>query len=224
MLQQSTLTPIDAYKNFIENKSFPCVAARAALSRQQVKYMIAGHLACPVDDEAILKFVYNFIAEYRNSGEPFHSAVVIFEATGSLNEGMFDHFMWQRLQALSNLDATKYPYDKRVDADPNSSNFSYSLGEEAFFIIGLHPASSRPSRQFQYAALVFNPHDQFEALRNNDQFLKMKQIIRKRDIAYAGSINPMLLDFGEASEVYQYSGRQYDHQWQCPLKLNYATT
>jgi FPC/CPF motif-containing protein YcgG len=32
----------------------------------------------------------------------------------------------------------------------------------------------------------------------------------------------MLEDFGEASEVYQYSGRQYDEQWQCPLKIYHA--
>jgi hypothetical protein len=41
--------------------------------------------------------------------------------------------------------------------------------------------------------------------------------VRKRDIAYSGSINPMLNDFGNASEVYQYSGKQYTSDWVCPF-------
>jgi hypothetical protein len=45
----------------------------------------------------------------------------------------------------------------------------------------------------------------------------MKAVVRKKDMVLAGSINPMLTNFGEASEVYQYSGKQYDKNWQCPL-------
>jgi FPC/CPF motif-containing protein YcgG len=51
----------------------------------------------------------------------------------------------------------------------------------------------------------------------------MKDVVRKRDIAYSGSVNPMLTDFGNASEVYQYSGRKYEDTWQCPLKINHTT-
>ncbi len=105
--------------------------------------------------------------------------------------------------------------------NPSAPEFSFSLKEEAFFIIGLHPASSRPARQFKYPALVFNPHLQFEQLREANKYQSIKYAVRKRDIAYSGSINPMLTDFGEASEVYQYSGRKYDEQWQCPLKIKH---
>jgi FPC/CPF motif-containing protein YcgG len=52
----------------------------------------------------------------------------------------------------------------------------------------------------------------------------MKNTVRKRDIAFSGSVNPMLQDFGESSEVYQYSGRKYDDSWQCPLKITHAET
>ena len=79
------------------------------------------------------------------------------------------------------------------------------------------------SRQFKYPTLVFNPHAQFEQLRKTAKYDKMKLAVRKRDMAYSGSINPMLEDFGKVSEVYQYSGRKYDETWQCPLKINHAT-
>jgi hypothetical protein len=126
------------------------------------------------------------------------------------------------LQALSNLDAKINAYDSRVSKNPVSSEFSFSIKGEAFYIIGLHPLSSRLSRQFKYPTLVFNPHDQFESLRQNGKYNSMKSVVRKRDVALSGTINPMLKDFGIVSEVFQYSGKQYEDSWKCPLKINHA--
>jgi FPC/CPF motif-containing protein YcgG len=213
---------VEEYYAFLKNKAFPCIAARAAQSRQQIKCIVADHMGCPKDDRAILKFLYDFVDEYRNSKQSFLSAAIIFTTPEIKNEEMFDELLWQRIQALADLDAENYPYDKRVDADPSSANFSFSLKEEAFFIIGLHPVSSRTTRRFRYPTLAFNPHAAFEKLRKTKSYDNMKNIVRKRDILFSGSVNPMLADFGEASEVYQYSGRNYDNKWQCPLKITHA--
>ena len=204
----------------LQEKTFPCVAARAAESRQQIKCFVSIAIECPAHDQQIINFLYNFIDEYRKSDDLFHSAVIIFPYSQINNEENFDNALWQRLQALSNIDRENYKHDKRVSADPASPNFSFSLKEEAFYIIGLHPNSSRPARQLPYPAIVFNPHAQFEKLRETGSYQRMKNIVRKRDIAYSGSINPMLQDFGNTSEVYQYSGRKYDETWQCPFKPN----
>ncbi len=214
-------TIVKEYEHFIETKSFACIAAKAALARQQVKCMVVPHMACPSDDHAIIDFLYSFIDNYRSSEELYHSAAIIFQQPSSLNEALFEDLLWQKLQSLSDIDSQHFGYDKRVDMNPSAPEFSFSLKEEAFFIIGLHPTSSRPARQFKYPALVFNPHLQFEQLREANKYQSIKYAVRKRDIAYSGSINPMLTDFGEASEVYQYSGRKYDEQWQCPLKIKH---
>lgn len=213
---------IKEYKEFINNKEFVCVAAKAALAKQQIHCMVASHIACPKDDLEILQFLYSFVDTYRNSNELYHSAAIVFEQPQVVNETMFDDFLWQRLQALSNLDAKNYSYDERVNQDPASPDFSFSLKQEAFFIIGLHPASSRVVRQFSYPVIVFNPHAQFEQLKEIEKYQQLKKVVRKRDLAYSGSINPMLQDFGEASEVYQYSGRQYDKEWKCPLNITHG--
>ena len=210
---------IREFQDLIMNESYPCVAARAAMSRKQIPCYVAGHIACPHDDMQILHFLYSFIRDFREAKGSFYSAAVIFKAPAKMTEEAFDGYLWQRLQSLSQLDAVNYKYDQRVDPDPAASNFSFSLGEEAFFIIGLHPASTRRSRQFKYPAIVFNPHAQFEEMRQSDRYEKMKAIVRKRDILFSGSVNPMLADFGEKSEVYQYSGRGYDHEWTCPLRI-----
>lgn len=209
-----------AFKEFVDDTLFPCVAAKAALNRDQMHIFVAGHLACPKDDQDILDFIYKFIDEYRASEQDFHTVCVIFPETHPINEESFDRLLWSRLQALSDLDALKYPYDRRVDTDPSSPQFSFSLGEEAFFIIGLFPGSSREARRFRYPTIVFNPHAQFEKLRSLKRYDKMKNIVRKRDVELSGTINPMLNDFGDDSEAYQYSGMQYDKNWECPYKYN----
>ena len=208
------------FLTFLGNAAFPCVAAKSASQKGNIEIMIADHLGCPKDDADILRFIYAFTKTYRASAESFHSAAVIFTGPGQITEALFDRLMWQRLASLRSLDAVEYNYDSRVSADPASADFSFSLMEEAFFIIGLHPQSSRPARRFQYPVLIFNPHAQFEAMKTDRRYGNMKAIVRKRDLAYSGSVNPMLTDFGESSEAYQYSGRRYETDAECPFTFN----
>jgi uncharacterized protein len=208
---------VSEYMAHIANKSFPCIAAKAALSENHIKTFVANHLACPNDDQHILDFLYEFVDLYRASKEFYHSAVVIFKGPMQCDEEVFDEMLWNRLQAISNLDAQRYRWDTRVDRDAQSPNFSYSIKEEAFYIIALHSNSSRKARQFKYATLVFNPHEQFQKLRALNRYLPMRHAVRKRDVKLSGSVNPMLADFGESSEVFQYSGKRYDSKWKCPF-------
>lgn len=210
------------YKDFISNKAFPCVGAKAAQAKNQAWCIVAGNMACPAHDRQILDFIYRFTDIYRNAGGNFHSAAIIFTGPCNMTEAIFETLLWQRLQSLSDLDAAQYPYDGRVSPDPASPYFSFSLKEEAFFIIGMHPASSRQSRQFQYPVLVFNPHAQFENLKDSFKYENMKQVIRKRDIAASGSVNPMLNDHGKSSEIVQYSGKNYTAPLKCPLNIKHA--
>ncbi|MDP4149557.1 MAG: guanitoxin biosynthesis heme-dependent pre-guanitoxin N-hydroxylase GntA [Bacteroidota bacterium] len=213
---------IEEYRSTLINKDFPCIGARAALSQGNITCMVAGHMGCPADDRSILQFLYDFIDAYRSKGTLFHSAAVLFDGPVTDSDEMFDSLMWQRLQALSDLDAAHFGYDPRVDADPLSPNFSFSLKAEAMFIIGLHPGSQRGARHFSHPVLAFNPHAQFENLRETGRYERLKGVIRRRDIAFSGSANPMLDDFGQSSEIYQYSGRIYDEDWQCPLNIRHG--
>ena len=105
----------------------------------------------------------------------------------------------------------------RVSADPEDPHFSLSFGGEAFFVVGLHPEASRPARRFRRPALVFNLHDQFQQLRASGLYEKLRTTIGVRDMALAGSANPMLARHGTASEARQYSGRAVGPDWVCPF-------
>lgn len=213
---------IAQYLAYLDEKAFPCVGAKAARARQQLCCMVVDNMESRMEDKRILQFVYAFIDAFRMSPNLFHSATIIFRQPAVEDECMYDVLFWNALQSLSNLDVKYYPYDARVHQDTSSHHFSFSLKSEALYVIGLNPKSSRISRRFAYPAIVFNPHSQFEKLREEDRFLHLKEVIRKRDIACSGSVNPMLLDFGAGSEVYQYSGVQHPKEWKCPLKIHHA--
>lgn len=209
---------INDFYSFIRHESSVCVGAKGALAKNNIRVMVAEDFGNSNSNQDILNFAYGFIKEYRETKVGLHSMVVIFKEPVKIDEDKFEVMLWKRLQSLSELDATKFAHDKRVSADPASPTFSYSLMEEAFFIIALHPFSSRVARRFSYPALVFNPHVQFEEMKRMGTYQKIKKVNRKRDIKLSGSINPMLRDFGEASEIFQYSGAQHNADWECPFK------
>ena len=66
--------------------------------------------------------------------------------------------------------------------------------------------------------LVFNLHEQFESLREEGGFERMRDTIRRRDEELQGSINPMVSDHGETSEARQYSGRRLGKAWEAPFE------
>ncbi len=211
---------------FLTDKGYSCIGAKASVALGQMRGMVVPHMACPAHDCMVLEFLYSLVDDYRKVAATttltWYSAAVVFQQPAIKSEAEFDKLLWQRLQALADLDAQRYAYDSRVEADPGSPLFSFSLKEEAFFIIGLHPASSRLARRFRYATLVFNLHTQFEKLRMHNRYEPLKRAIRKREKKFSGSLNPMLNDFGEQSEVYQYSGMQHGKEWSCPLTINHG--
>ena len=65
--------------------------------------------------------------------------------------------------------------------------------------------------------MVFNLHDQFERLREAGRYDKLRGAILTRDLALAGTPNPMLSQHGTKSAARQYSGRAVSDSWQCPF-------
>ena len=206
------------FRDFIRAADFPCVGAKSALARDKMRSLVARDLASAWDDLRIIPELTRLAADYRQSPELFQTLVVIFEQPEALAEDIFEQYLWERVQSLTDKDALWYgaPADERVSDDPEDPHFSLSFGGEAFFVVGLHPGASRPARRFERPTLVFNLHDQFEQLRAQNRYEKLRGAILDRDLALAGSINPMLARHGDTSEAAQYSGRQVGPDWQCP--------
>ena len=206
------------FRAFIDSPRFPCVGAKAALNRGGLRFVVARDLGSGWDDLRIIPALLDLAKSYRADPQIFQSLVVLFETGAKGDEASFERKLWARLQSLSDKDEwLGQCADPRVSHDPDDPHFAMSFGGEAFFVVGLHPGSSRPARRFEVPAMVFNLHDQFEQLRDQGRYDRLRSTILDRDEALAGSINPMLARHGELSAARQYSGRAVADEWRCPF-------
>lgn len=208
---------VQQFHDFVENSEFPCVGAKSAVKRGQTSVWLGRDFLGAGDDASLLREIYRFIDWYGHEKPMFATFVAVFDGPIGLTEERFEHALWDRLEALHRLDAVRYKWDGRVSKDPSSSQFAFSLKSEACFVVGLHDGASRAARRFERPTLVFNLHAQFERLREEGRYDPLQKAIRQRDAELDGSINPMLSDFGEASEARQYSGRRVGNAWSCPF-------
>ena len=211
------------FRDRVQLPEFPCVGAKAALLKSQMDILVCRDIMSGWDDLRIHPALLEVINRYVADSRLFRTLAVIFDQSPELSEAAFEKALWDRLQSLADKDDWKgYPVDNTVSDDPDSPHFSLSFGGKAFFVVGLHPLSSRPARQFAYPTLVFNLHDQFEQLRLEGRYEKLRTAIIGRDIALAGNENPMLARHGTVSEARQYSGRSVNADWCCPFNRRAA--
>jgi uncharacterized protein len=215
---KSQETDVDtALKEFMLSDRFSCVGGKAAWKRGAVVHRHYGQLADPAEGSRIYGDLIEFTKAGDDIDEIYATFVASFDSTEDLSEREFEGLLWQELQLLHELDFTRYSWAPGADSDPMSGQFAYSIGGKAFFVVGLHPNSSRYTRRFSYPALVFNSHIQIERLREYGAFERMRRVVRRNEMALQGSLNPMLADFGEISESRQYSGRAVEQDWRCPF-------
>ncbi|MBI1275176.1 YqcI/YcgG family protein [bacterium] len=213
----------DSIKHMVALPDFPCMMAKTVFSHNHAHRIACADMA-DLSTPAIadtLQRIYTALEAIKGETRGYHSIILEFATPAIRCEHQFETLLWAYLQALHDMDSKTYQWDSTVESDPHSAGYSFSLHEEAFYIIGMHPLASRKARRTDKPTLVFNLHSQFEKLRQMGTYTKVRDKIRARDVAYSGSTNPMLEDFGASSEAAQYSGRHFDKEtWTCPFKPN----
>lgn len=205
----------DSFVGHVSSPGFVCVGGKAAVSRGTYRVAMLGELGAQDSTDALAHGLRAFAAESAGADDDFFTYAAFFTGPVGCDEAAFEQALWRQLQSLNGLDSD--PWDGRVSDDPGDPRFSFSFGGHAYFIVGLHGASSRWSRRFAWPTLVFNPHEQFEELRDDGRMGRWQEVIRERDADLQGSINPNLGDFGQMPEARQYSGKQTPTQWKCPF-------
>jgi uncharacterized protein len=208
--------PVAALTDYVAAPDFPCVGARSAFNKQRARFGRYGELGSDADVAAVCSDLRRFSAEFPHPGTDPVTFIAVFESV-PMTEPEFARRMWSQLQAMHAHDSRSFDWAADVSADPAEPDFSFSVGERAFFVVGLHPAASRFARRAPVPCLVFNFHDQFESLRASGKYAGLQKVIRSRDIELQGSINPVLDAFGDRSEARQYSGVSVGESWQCPF-------
>ncbi|MGO4911157.1 guanitoxin biosynthesis heme-dependent pre-guanitoxin N-hydroxylase GntA [Leeuwenhoekiella sp. W20_SRS_FM14] len=203
-------------EDFIVESDHPCVMAQTVFKTKAVSHFKFDNIENPSNDHIILHRLKRYIDAYDFNSKKFQTFIIEFTDDYCKTEIEFETDLWNFLGRLKKHD--KHKWDPAVSADVTDANFSYSILGKAFYIIGMHPNSSRNARKTKNVTLVFNLHHQFEILRNMGVYGNVRDRIRKRDLEKNGSINPMLADFGNSSEALQYSGRHVTEKWKCPFK------
>ncbi|WP_201467635.1 guanitoxin biosynthesis heme-dependent pre-guanitoxin N-hydroxylase GntA [Janibacter melonis] len=198
----------------IAHPEYPCLGARSVFRRDDATVVVLDDMSSPHD----LHELARALAEYGRSADPagpFVSFVAVFRGPAVEDERHFEQMLWQVLQTLHDED--EVPWASGVDQEPDQAHFAFSQAGVAYFIVGLHPQASRVARRAPLPMLVFNLHEQFETLRSQGSYERMRDTIRRRDTAVQGTTNPMVADHGSSSEARQYSGRRVDDDWHAPF-------
>ncbi len=212
----------DSFRALVLNPQFSCVGAKSAVQTGSYRIGHYSELGSPGATAGLAHDLTTFIQDRPLMDGEFSTLIATFTGPVGTDEGEFERLLWNQLQRLHDLDFRQHRWDPTVSDDPNDPHFSFSFAEHGFFVVGLHPASSRFTRRFAWPTLVFNVHSQFEALRASGRFERMQEVIRKREATLQGDININLADFGEASEARQYSGRPVESDWRCPFSVRRA--
>lgn len=204
----------EEFRAFVLDPEFSCLGARAALRHDAHRVAAYG----PIGSAEATAQLARDLAEFAPAAAAaeFATFVAAFLGAAPEDEAEVEALLWAQLQALHEADLTR-GWAPSVSDRPEDPRFAFSFAGTAFFVVGLHPASSRLARRFGWPALVFNPRAQFERLRADGRYGGLRDRIRAREIALQGDLNPNLAEFGEASEARQYSGRAAEPEWRCPF-------
>jgi FPC/CPF motif-containing protein YcgG len=210
-----------AFIDYVGGPGFPCVGARSAMNKARYRFELFGGLGDDDSAQPVCSALYEFLHAFQNVGTNPVTFVAAFSSSAA-SEASFQAGLWRQLQSMHAVDREFFGWDPRVSSDPASSEFSFSIGGRGLFVVGLHAKSSRLARRAPADTLIFNLHEQFEELRTTGKYEGMQRVVRQRDLALQGSINPVLARFGEASEAMQYAGNAVPAAWQCPFKAGVA--
>ena len=209
-----------SFTTFVADRAFPCVGAKAAFNSRSQTLRVYQELGARQCATMLARDLEAFVVSEVRRTHAFATFVAMFREPRALREKQFEELLWLALQQLHEIDAVRHEWDPKVSSDTANARFAFSFASEPLYVVGLHGGSSRRARRFPWPTLIFNPHAQFERLRQEGKWTKMQQTIRRRDVALQGSANPMLSDFGEQSEARQYSGRAVDADWSPPFKVS----
>lgn len=212
-------TVVGAFRGFVLNPAFSCVGAKSAVMHESYRVGVYDQLGGAGETAGLCRDLFTFareVAEAPVDGD-FRTFVAIFRGPTEMDEAEFERLLWDQLRLLNRADSPHHAWDPAVSDDPESPHFGFSFASTAFFIVGLHPHSSREARRFPWPTLVFNPHAQFQHLREEGRWDRLQEVIRARETQLQGSLNPNLADYGTATEARQYSGRAVEPDWHAPF-------
>lgn len=205
----------------IESRDFSCPMAQGVAADDAATVGVYGAM----DSADTIAQIYADLGHWSRglTDDRNVSFAALFTQSNMADHAAFHSQLWRSLSALRAQEPRDAVCPEGVSEDPTSPDFAVCLHGVAFFIVGLGPHSPRLARRLAYPAVVFNPHRQFERLRETGKMARVQAMSRKRDMALQGSINPLLSDHGVRSAALQYSAHPVESADQCPYHTAMAS-
>lgn len=207
----------NAFRAFVLSDGFSCVGAKGAVQSGGYRFGFYHGFPSRGAADGIVRDVAAFVAELPFMQAKYKTFVAVFHDS-IFDERAFERALWEQLQELHEVDRRYFAWDPAASKNPADPSFAMSLAGHRFFVVGMHPGASRLSRRFAFPALVFNSHDQFDELKASGHFARIQELVRERELALQGSLNPNLADYGVVSEARQYAGKPEGDTWACPFR------
>lgn len=208
-----------AIGSLLEQVNYPCIPAQKSYGRGEYFLGIYGDFGLGTRSRQMAKDLLHFRSVQKKSSSIYMSFLAVFQSNAELSEEIFEEKMWKELSYLSSYEDLSPQWDPAFSSDPTNSRFCFSLGGEAFFVVGMHQLSSRLARKLPFPVMVFNLFEQFEELERRGKYESFVKTIRERDRQYQGFINPMVEKYADIWESIQFSGRANSPAWKCPFQL-----
>lgn len=205
-------------RGWIDPRTYPCVPAVQSFKKHEYLVGLYDGFGEGTGSRQLFQDLYFFRERQKESASLYLSFWAVFAPGEPLSEEEFEARMWRELSYLTSHEDPRTPWDQLFSSDPADPRFCFSLGGDAFFVVGVHPSSSRLARRFPYPAVVFNLYDQFEELERRGQYQAIVKKNRERDVKLQGSINPMMEKYADQWEAIQFSGRENPPEWKCPFQ------
>ncbi|MGE3973574.1 MAG: guanitoxin biosynthesis heme-dependent pre-guanitoxin N-hydroxylase GntA [Bdellovibrionales bacterium] len=206
-------------QNFVGQKNYPCVAAIQSTFRKDFRVGVYRDFGFGSSWSALRNDLQYFLREQQRSGSAYLTFWAVYLDTHEATEKDFENALWNELSSLTSEEDREADWSDKTRVDPKNKSFHFCLDGTSFFVVGLHPNSSRKACRFPHHALVFNVFSQFESLKASGSFDPLVQKIRERDLVFDGSVNPVAAQHAEVWESIQFSGKNNPSDWQCPFQF-----
>ncbi|WP_224243173.1 guanitoxin biosynthesis heme-dependent pre-guanitoxin N-hydroxylase GntA [Hyalangium gracile] len=208
-----------AIGELLGRKNYPCVPALRSYKLEEFLVgLYPGELGSGASSRALLEDLLYFREQQKQSGSAYMTFWAFFSGQSEFDETAFEERLWREISYVSSHQDPAAGWDVNFSDDPADPRFCPSFGGEAFFIVGMHPNSSRLARRFPFPTVVFNLYDQFEQLSREGRYESTVKTNRARELKFQGSLNPMVEQHGDKWEAIQFSGKDNPAEWKCPFQ------
>lgn len=208
------------FRATILSPAFPCLGGAGAVRRGDYRFAVYDRLGSPEAIAACADDLVQFTQETPAGAHPVAVFVAAFDGPIIPTEEGFETALWEQLRGIHECDSGR-DLDGRAGgvhrplSETEKDDPGFVFCDREFFVVGLHPASSRWARRFAWPTLVFNALTHSEELQRAGKYGRMQEKTLARDLRLQGTENPSL----PFSQVAQFSGRKVDADWECPVEL-----